>query len=235
MLSLMKKRRLAVRRARTSTVTLVLVAASLLSTAPSRAGEAAQQTVDQILVLVNDEVITRSDLIWSLALDPDAPDPAGPLSSDVLQRKLDVMIDERITSQAAARIPSSEVTEDELHKKRTELIARFKSEAAFRERAGSVGLTPERIDDLLKGRILIDRFVDFRFQTFVLVTEPEIQKYYDEHLAPEIRARGQVAPPLEKVRNQVHDLLKARKVGDEIDRWLSSARQRADIVVLAEP
>ena len=56
----------------------------------------AQQTVDQILTLVNDEPITRIDLLWSLAMDPGAPSPAGPVSSDLLQRKLDVMIDERI-------------------------------------------------------------------------------------------------------------------------------------------
>jgi hypothetical protein len=196
---------------------------------------AAQKTVDQILVVVNDEIITRTDLLWSLAMDPDAPSPAAQVSSDLLRQKLDVMIDERLISQEAARIPTSDVTEDEIRAKRNALIARFKSEAAFRERVGSVGLTSERVDELIRQRILIERFVDFRFQTFVFVTEPEIQKYYDERLAPQIRARGQIAPPLEKVRDDINRILKLEKVNAEIDRWLNSARQRADIVVLAEP
>jgi len=195
----------------------------------------AQKTVDQILVLVNDEVVTKTDLLWSLAMDPDAPNPAAQISSDLLRQKLDVMIDERLISQEAARIPSTEVTEEEIRKKRQELIARFKSEAAFRERAGAVGLTAERLDDLLRQRILIDRFIDFRFQTFVFVTEPEIQKFYDEQLAPKIRAQGQVAPPLDdKLRGDINKRLKAEKVNVEIDRWLNAARQRADIVVLAD-
>ncbi|HMG32505.1 MAG TPA: hypothetical protein VKM94_01100 [Blastocatellia bacterium] len=199
------------------------------------AGVRAQKNIDQILVLVNDDPITRTDLLWSLAMDAKAPNPAAAVSSDVLRRKLDVMIDERLISQEASRIPSVEVTEEELRKKRSDLIATFKSEAAFRERVGAVGLTTERIDDLLRQRILIDRFIDFRFQTFVLVTEPDIQRYYDERLVPQLRASGQVPPALDKVRDRISAILKVEKVNQEIDRWLDGARQRAEVVVLAEP
>jgi hypothetical protein len=224
---------------RTALCTLkrILAVAALCSLAawPDCMNAHAQKTVDQILVLVNDEVITRSDLLWRLALDKDAPTPAAQISSDVLRRRLDVMIDERLVAQEAARIPSAEVTEEELRQKRTDLIKQFKSEAEFRERVGSVGLTRERIDQLLRERILIERFVDFRFHTFVLVTEPEIKKHYDETIVPQVRAQGQVPPTIEEVRERISARLKAEKVNDELDRWLSATRQRADIVMLAEP
>jgi hypothetical protein len=115
------------------------------------------------------------------------------------------------------------------------LIKGFRSEAEFRQRVGSVGLTPQKIDELLRQRILIDRFVDFRFRSFVLVTEQEIRRYYEESLAPEVRKRGQIPPPLEQVRDGIVPILKERKMEDEETRWLASARQRADIVQLAEP
>ena len=107
----------------------------------------AQQTVDQILTLVNDDIITRIDLLWSIAMDPKAPSPAGPVGSDLLSQKLDVMIDERLIAQEAARIPTSPITQDEIDKKRTELIKSFRNEAEFRQRVGSVGLTPQKIDE----------------------------------------------------------------------------------------
>lgn len=195
----------------------------------------AQQTVDQILTLVNDEVITRIDLLWSIAMDPKAPSPVGPVGSDLLGRKLDVMIDERLIAQEAARIPTSQITQDEIDKKRTDLIKGFRSEAEFRQRVGSVGLTPQKIDELLRQRILIDRFVDFRFRSFILVTEQEIRRYYEETLAPEVRKQGQIPPPLDQVRDGIVPILKERKMEDEETRWLASARQRADIVQLAEP
>jgi hypothetical protein len=204
-------------------------------------GARSQQTVDQILTLVNDDIITRIDLLWSIAIDRKAPSPVGPVGSDLLRQKLDVMIDERLVSQEAARIPTADITQDEIDRKRTELIAGFKSEAEFRQRVGSVGLTPQKIDELLRQRILMDRFVDFRFRSFVLATEQEIQRYYDETFASEMRRKGQVPPSLDQmleattVREKIREIVKARKVDDELDRWLSAARQRAEVVQLAEP
>lgn len=194
-----------------------------------------QQVVDQILTLVNDEVITRIDLLWSIAMDPKAPSPAGPVGSDLLSQKLDVMIDERLIAQEAARIPTTAITQDEIDKKRTELIKSFRNEAEFRQRVGSVGLTPQKIDELLRQRILIDRFVDFRFRSFVLVTEQEIRRHYEDVLAPQVRKEGLVPPPVDQVRDQIVTYLKQRKVDDEISRWIAAARQRADVVQLAEP
>jgi len=197
----------------------------------------AQQVVDQILTLVNDDIVTRIDLLWSIAMDPKAPSPAGPVGPDLLRQKLEVLIDERIIAQEAARIPATDISADEIDKERAELIKGFKSEAEFRERVGSVGLTPQKIDELLKQRILIDRFVDFRFRSFVLVTDQEIKRYYEETLVPKIRAQGQVPPPVEdeKIREGIIAILKEQKVNQDIDRWLASARQRADVVQLAEP
>ena len=123
----------------------------------------AQEIVDQILTLVNDEVVTRTDLLWSIAMDSKAPSPAGPVGPDLLRQKLDVMIDERLISQEAGRIPATDITQDEVDKKRAELIKGFRSEAEFRQRVGSVGLTPQRIDELIRQRIVIDRFVDSDF------------------------------------------------------------------------
>jgi hypothetical protein len=194
-----------------------------------------QKTVDAILVLVNNEPVLRSDVIWDLALDPTAPDPAGQISSDLLKQKLDVLIDRRLTAQEAARIPSAEITNDEMDRERQRLIAQFPSEAAFRRRVESVGLTPDRLDDFLRQRILINRFIDFRFRSFVFVSEEEIKKYYDEVLAPKVREAGQVPPPLEQVRSGIVDTLREEKVYEEIDRFLVTIRQRAEIVTLSEP
>jgi hypothetical protein len=104
-----------------------------------------------------------------------------------------------------------------------------------------VGLTQQKIDELIRQRIVIDRFVEFRFRSFVLITEQDIKRFYDEVLAPAIRNRGAVPPSLDEVqdgksvREGISATLKQRKINDEVERWLSQARQRADIVQLAEP
>lgn len=197
----------------------------------------AQKLIDQILVLVNDGVITRTDLFWSLAIDPDAPSPEGNVGSDLLRLKLEVMIDYRLIQQEASRIPAPDITQEEIDKERNQVIARFQSEAAFRRRVESVGLTPDKINDLMREKLLIYRFIDFRFRSFVFVTDQEIRNYYDNVHAPEIRKRGQVPPSLDEadIRQTITAVLREQKVNEEIDRWLREARQRADIVILAEP
>jgi hypothetical protein len=200
----------------------------------------AQTVVDQIVTLVNDDVITRTDLLWSLALDPKAPSPAGHVSSDLLNQKLDAMIDQRLIRQEAGRVPTADISQDEINQRRTALIKQFNSEAVFRQRVEAVGLTPQKIDDLVREMILIERFVEFRFRSFVLVTEQDIQRYYDEKLAPQVRNAGQVPPSLDQaiegvtVREKINAILKQEKINEEIDRWLTASRQRADIVQLAE-
>jgi hypothetical protein len=200
----------------------------------------AQDVVDQMIALVNEEVITKTDLLWSLALDPKSPSPAGNLSSDVLRQKLDVMIDQRLIWQEASRVPAADVSQEEINQRRTVLIKQFPNETAFRQRVESVGLTPQRIDDLIREMILIERFAEFRFRSFVLVTEQDVQTYYNDKLAAEMRNKGQVPPSLDQViegatvREQINAILKQEKINQEIDRWMNAARQRADIVLLVE-
>jgi len=209
---------------------------------------ARQKVVDQIIALVNEDIITRSDLLWSLAMDPQAPNPAEGVSSDLLRQKLDVMIDQRLIAQEARRVPTAEITSENINQRRAALIRGFKSEPAFWQRVEALGLTRDRVDELIQERILIERYVDFRFRSFVFVTEPEIQRYYDETFAPRLRERGQIVPslddklpkkdPTEKdvtVREAITEIIRQEKINQEIDRFLNAARQRADITMLTEP
>jgi hypothetical protein len=222
-------------RAHTGLVRSLFAAVLFLAVFCCSLQASSQRVVDQILALVNNEVITLSDLLWSLALDPNAPSPAGPVSSDTLKQKLEVMIDERLVSQEAARIPGAEVSREDIDKQRAALVASFPAEAAFRQRIESVGLTPERLDEIIRQRVLIERFIDFRFRSFVFVSEQEIQNYFEKELSPRIRERGQIPPPRNEVRAEIVNILRQEKINQELDQWLLALRQRADVVVLAEP
>ena len=194
-----------------------------------------QKVVDQILTLVNDEPITRTDLLWSLAMDAEAPDPAGGVSSDLLKQKLDVMIDEKLITQEALRIPTAKITPEEINAKRKALIATFKTEEAFRQRLEGVGLTADKLEELLRLRIIIDKYISFRFRSFVIVTDQEVQEYYEQKLVPEIKARGAVPPPVAELSQMIRDRMKGIKIEAELETWLTSARQRDEIISLVEP
>ncbi|MBI3653841.1 MAG: hypothetical protein HY231_22650 [Acidobacteria bacterium] len=194
-----------------------------------------QKVVDQILTLVNDEPITRTDLLWSLAMDAKAPNPANGVSTDLLRQKLDVMIDEKIVAQEALRIPTAEITPTEIEAKHKALMATFPTAEAFRQRLEGVGLTAEKLDELLRRRIIIEKYITFRFQSFILVSDQEIQEYYDRTLAPQMKEKGAVPPPLAEVSEMIRARVKSNKIEAELETWLTSARQRAEIISLVEP
>jgi hypothetical protein len=194
-----------------------------------------QKVVDQILTLVNDEPITRTDLLWSLALDADAPNPASGVSSDLLKQKLDVMIDEKLITQEALRIPAAEIPAEEINAKRKALITTFKTEEAFRQRLEGVGLTADKLDELLRIRIIIDKYVTFRFESFVIVTDQEVQEYYEQKFVPSQKAKGQVPLSIKDATDYIRAEIKGEKVFAELETWLTSTRQRAEIIPLVEP
>ncbi len=89
----------------------------------------AQEVVDKMVATVNAGgltecggvcLITYSDLLWQLALQPDTP-LDNPTSTD-LNRSLRLVIDQRLILQEAEKLPSIAPTADEIKVARDELV-----------------------------------------------------------------------------------------------------------------
>ena len=88
------------------------------------------EIVDRIVAIVNGGgMITYSDLLWQLALQPGVP-LDNPRQED-LRRALDVVIDQRLVLQEASKLPHSHATEKEIADAETDLIKRFPSLEEF--------------------------------------------------------------------------------------------------------
>jgi hypothetical protein len=126
---------------------------------------AAQQVVDKMVATVNagvkTELITYSDLMWQLALQPNTP-LDNPTSPD-LNSALRLLIDQRLILQEAEKLPTIVPTQAEITEARTELVRLFPSEPAFRERLQRVGLTSEKLDEILEQRLKMEKYLDFSF------------------------------------------------------------------------
>ena len=57
----------------------------------------------------------------------------------------------------------------------------------------------------------------------------DIQRYYERELVPELRRRQASVPPLATVREEIRDLLRERRLNEEIERWTEELRREADI------
>lgn len=201
----------------------------------------AQQVVDKMVATVNVSgqtdcgprcLITYSDLMWQLALQPDTP--LDNPSSDELNRALRLVIDQRLILQEAEKLPTISPTTEEITAARNELAKAFASQAAFQERLFKVGLTSEKLDQILDQRVRIEKYLDFRFRNFVVITQKEIAEYYETVFVPRLRTRskGQIVPTLEEARGEIERILTEGKIETDTDAFLDNARERAEIVIL---
>ncbi len=223
-----------------SAVCLLLLCCSF----PSSAN--AQEVVDKMVATVNagvrTDLVTYSDLLWQLALQPNTS-LANPSSED-LNRALRLVIDQRLILQEAVKLPTISPTADEIRNARDQLVKAFPSAAEFRQRLLRVGLTSEKLDEILETsekldeilgqRVRIEKYLDFRFRNFVLISQKEIADYYQDVYVPRLRTRspGQIIPTLEEVRSEIERTLTEAKIESDTDAFLDSARERAEIVML---
>ena len=208
-------------------VLIVLVSPGLCS---------AQQVVDKMVATVNagvrTDLITYSDLMWQLALQPNTV-LANPASED-LNRALRLLIDQRLILQEAEKIPTIVPTQKEVSDARDELARQFASPLEFQQRLQRVGLTSEKVDEIVEQRLKMEKYLDFRFRNFVVISQQEIADYYRDVYVPRLRARspGRIVPTLEQARAEIETTLMEAKIESEMDAFLDTARERAEIVVL---
>ena len=93
-------------------------------------------------------------------------------------------------------------------------------------------MTESTLRDLIRRELTVWRFVQTRFEPFIIVMPAQIQKYYDEILVPELAQTGAPLPALELVREQIREILILEKTNQEMDRWVKNMRGKAQVSVL---
>lgn len=191
------------------------------------------EITDRMLATVNGQLITESEVVWALALDPELQ----PLELSVEHKRamLERLIDQKMLDQEAEKIPQNEPSEEEITDYiTTELIKRFGSEPVFRERLQRVGLEQAMLRELVRHRLEILKYIDFRFRAFVFIKPEEVERYYREVALPRMRNRGGHVRTLEEMRAEIESLLAEEKVNADLDRFFDETRLQAQIVRLAQ-
>jgi len=97
-------------------------------------------------------------------------------------------------------------------------------------------LTSEKLDEIIEQRLKMEKYLDFRFRNFVVISQKEIADYYRDVYAPRFRSRnpGRIVPTQEQARTEIEQTLTESKIESDIDAFLDTARERAEIVMLSQ-
>ncbi len=201
----------------------------------------AQEIVDKTVAVVSDgnrsELITYSDLLWQLALQPGTP--LDPPRSDDLNQALQTMINQRLFALESQRLPREAPSKAEIAKRIGEIVTFFPSPAAFQTRLRQVGfdsVSDEAFERLIGQRLSIDKYIDFRFGSFVVVTADDEARYYRDIYVPEFRRRTPdlLLPSLEDARKDIRETLTRQRIATAIEAFLDEAKRRVTIEILLE-
>ena len=189
------------------------------------------ETVNRIIAVVNDDVITEADVddhLNSLLEQQDAgtnPNP-GDLRQAVLRR----LIEQRLILQEAKR-EGIEVNTDEIAERLEEMKKRFDSEEAFQQELAASGLSKESLKEQIRDQLMMQRVIDKKVRSAIVVSPQEIAKELDTH--PELAKSGDrvrashLLVRVNEKRSEAH----ARALIEQINRELA---QGADFSQLAK-
>ena len=218
---------------------LLLTACCLLPSAAQ-----AQTIVDKMVASVTNgaratpDLITYSDLVWQLALEPDHPFTERP-GSEELNHALHKLEDQLLILQEARKLPIADTDQERqdsdkaVAQELAELTQAFGSRPKLEERMIRAGLSSDQLNAILRDRVTIEKYLDFRFRAFVLISPKEITDRYNQEYAP-LRNSGKIVPTFEQARSRIEQVLTNEKIASEIDTFVDSLRDQpgTEIVIL---
>jgi peptidyl-prolyl cis-trans isomerase SurA len=150
----------------------------------------AADTVDRILVIVNDEIVTESDLTQALypIVTRLRATTAGPDLDAKIQDARKLVLSEMIKNQliisaARAMDPKYKMAAEpaEIDKMIVDMRAKFPSDEVFDQVMKEQGISHKDLRDRFRDDIMKRNMVDFKVRSRVTLSPGENRRYYDEH------------------------------------------------------
>lgn len=207
-------------------ILIASISCSLLASSHAKALD----TVDRILVVVNDDIITESDL--NAVLGPLTERFKATMTGPALEAKLRdgktyilrQMIDDRLIT-SAARDKNIQIEETDIDKMVDEMRAKFPSEDAFNQVMQQQGMSFKELRERFKVDLLKQRMIDFKIRSRISVSPGDIRTYYDANpvefnAMPSVKVRqilvraGNVRTEIE-ARQILQSLLSKVEEGDD--------------------
>ncbi|MFN2353128.1 MAG: peptidylprolyl isomerase [Desulfopila sp.] len=154
------------------------------------------EMLDRIAAVVNDDVITLSELEDSgreylARIREKAPaDQVDAMLEEGRKRLLDKLINQRLIAQQAVDA-NIQVPDQELESSYAQQLQKMGlSEEEFRDKLKQSGLSVEKYKTDLRGKILRDKLIRFEVRSKIVVTEEMMKDYYTTKYSEEIEGGG---------------------------------------------
>ncbi|HEX3684197.1 MAG TPA: hypothetical protein VHU83_16810 [Bryobacteraceae bacterium] len=188
--------------------------------------------IDQIAIVIGKSIIKDSDIDRDLRvtefMNGDPLDVGNAARKKAASRLIDQVFIRReieLGDYPSATLPQTDEQLDRLKRRK------FKTEAAFEQALRRYGIPELDLRTQLQWQLTILSFIDIRFKPAVLVTDEEIEKYYNDHAAA-LRRQHPGKSTLDELREEIRNIIAGEKENQEFFKWLDDQRKDAKIQYL---
>lgn len=199
------------------------------SSLPPDAMAGETQMVDGIAARIEDDILTESE-VRELSAFQMLVDGKSKPRVEIIQELADQWILRGEATTAKFAMPLRE----DVDRAYAQFVKQFPSADEFQKRRATVGLSEAAVRRILEQQLYLSRFIDYRFRPAAQIDQQQIETYYSDEFVPQLKQRGEKAPPLEDVEDTIREVLVQREINDRANKWLEEARARLNIDVMPE-
>lgn len=187
------------------------------------------ETIDRIVAVVNDQVITLTDIrvIKTFALFEEEMQEQKREPSFILKR----LIDQKLVIQLSGEQIKIDHQEVEAYiKKLSEKIG----EERIQKMLVEFGFDANDLGEYIQEKIFYQKLISRKFGQRVVVSLDEIEDYYSETYIRSQEERGLEPQPMIEILRDIESKIIEKKIQSRGEEWLGNLRNQADIHIMIE-
>jgi hypothetical protein len=187
------------------------------------------EIIDRIAISVGDQVITQAQIDDEVRITAFLNDDKLDLSAAQKKRAADRLIEQALVKREMefSHYPLPALSDADASLKI--LKARYPTEEAFQQALRQYDISEDDLRVRLLWQLTLLRFIDYRFRPGILVSDSDVQAYYQQQLAQWRSQHVDPVPSLEDARQQIEEILTQQRIDESLDRWLAEARTQVKI------
>jgi hypothetical protein len=184
----------------------------------------AQQVVDRIIARIEGDVLLQSDLRELGEFQQLQGSKVEPEST-----RVDELIDQWVIEHEGQAAQFPQPSDADVDASVEQFKKNIGGEEVFQKRLKETGLSAASVRRILARILFYSRYLDYKFRTATQIDPAAEGKYYNTVFAEQVKARGEKLPPLDSVREAIHEVLVQEDISKRAAEWLTESRSRIKV------
>jgi hypothetical protein len=188
------------------------------------------EVIDRIVAVVNEEVITLTDLRIAEAFgiyDEELKGKEGNTRSHILEK----LIDQKLVIQLSGEEIS--MTDEELEEILKKMTEKFGVSEVGRKLA-EFGLAWDDLKECVQEKMVYQTIITQKFSKVNPVSVKEIEDYYQRTYVPAQKEKGAEPKPMMEILGELESSIKKEKIKTQVEDWIANLKEKSDIQIMRD-